>query len=308
MDKRMKSEIGKLGIIGLGRIGIPVARAFLKSGYTVFGYDSRNEAVKEFTAMGGLRLSSPSEVAHHCQTVIILVLNDIQVLEVFSGYNGLFEGTDKKCSTIICMSTINRSNLESIAKQCEEKNIGFVDCPFTGGPSRVPSGELTLIAAASQEQIKKVSPLLDVIGKVVHVGDTPGLGQAVKHCNQLFVGVVHGATMEVITLARKMNLDTALVSKIIGSGIAGNDYFRLLSDSVINSVPSPGGLGQMCKDVSIVSKTLNEVHMPAPIFRAAAAYFQRAENLGMQEREGADLITVVESISEKEDVGQHKKK
>jgi 3-hydroxyisobutyrate dehydrogenase-like beta-hydroxyacid dehydrogenase len=301
-------ENRNIGIIGLGRVGIPVARAFLKSGYTAFGYDSRNEAANEFTALGGLHLSSPSEVARHCQTIIVLVLNDIQVLEVILGYNGLLEGADKKLSTIICMSTINRSNLESIAIQCEEKNIGFVDCPFTGGPSRVPSGELTLIAAASPEQIKKVNPLLNVIGKVVHVGNTPGLGQAVKHCNQLFVGVVHGATMEVITMARKLNLDTAVVSKIIGRGIAGNDYFRLLSESVLNGMPSPGGLGQMCKDVSIVSKTLDEVHMPAHIFRAAAAYFQLAEDWGMQQREGADLIEVVERVSEKDDDGQLKRK
>ncbi len=290
----------KLGIIGLGRVGIPAAKAYIKSGYKVFGYARRPEVIKEFEEMGGIYKSSPEEVAKNCNTVIVLVLNDQQVIDVVSGDNGILKGIESG-STIIGMSTINRFNLESVAAKCAEKKVGFVDCPFTGGPARVPTGSLTLIAAAPTELIKSVTPILNIIGNVVHVGNERGMGQAVKHCNQLLVGSVHAATMEVITLARKLGLDPALVSKVIGSGIAGNDYFRLLSESVLEQKPSPGGLGQMCKDVSIVSNTVDEVKMPAYIAKAVAKYFKLAEDWGMQDREGADLIEVIEKVSSIED-------
>lgn len=282
-----------IGIVGLGRVGIPAAKAYLEAGYSVFGYARRAEVIAEFEAMGGQHRSSPEEVAREVRTVIVMVLNDAQVIEVISGEKGLLEGLDSG-SVIICMSTINRKNLESVARDCAERNIGFVDCPFTGGPARVPSGSLTLIAAAPPQLLAAVSPILDVIGNVVNAGDQPGLGQAIKHCNQLLVSSTHAATMEVIALARSLGLDPAKVCSVIASGIAGSDYFNLLSQSVLTGKPSPGGLGQMCKDVSIVANTAREAELGAYVANATAKYFSEAEALGMQNREGADLIEVVE--------------
>ena len=287
-----------IGIIGLGRVGMAAAKAYLAAGYEVFGCDKRPEVITKFQSIGGTSLQAPAEVAQHTQTLVVLVLNDAQVIEVITGAKGLLKGIQSG-ATVICMSTINRSNLEAVARQCAEKQVRFVDCPFTGGPARVPTGSLTLIAAAPPDVLASVTPVLEVIGNIVHAGDQPGLGQAVKHCNQLLVGATHAATMEVITLARKLGLDPALVTEVIGSGIAGSEYFRLLSESVLQQKPSPGGLGQMCKDVSIVANTAREVKMPAYVATAASQYFLLAEALGMQDREGADLIEVVERVSGK---------
>jgi 3-hydroxyisobutyrate dehydrogenase-like beta-hydroxyacid dehydrogenase len=287
---------GTIGIVGLGRVGIPAARAYIGAGYQVYGYARRSEVIKEFQALGGQHQPSPAKVARHADTVLVLVLNDAQVIDVVTGDNGILSGATPG-TNVICMSTINRFNLEAVAEQCRENKVGFVDCPFTGGPARVPDGTLTLIAAAPSRLLASVTPVLEVIGNVVHAGDEPGCGQAIKHCNQLLVAATHAATMEVITLARRLGLNPALVSQVVGSGIAGSDYFRLLSESVLEKTPSPGGLGQMCKDVSIVVNTAREVKMPAHVVTAASQYFLVAEALGMQAREGADLIEVVEHVS-----------
>jgi len=292
--RNQKLDIDHIGIIGLGRAGLPVARAYINNGYTVHGHDRSPEAIKTFKEIGGIHHPNSAGVGENCKIVIIMVLNDKQILEVISGETGLFNGLNSG-SIIICMSTINRSVLESIAVLCAERNLRFVDCPFTGGAARIPTGNLTLIAAAPPELIAAVTPVLEVIGNIVQVGNIPGLGQSVKYCNQLLVGTTHVATMEVIALARKLNLDAALVCKIVGSGIAGSEYFQLLSESVLNNKPSPGGLGQMCKDVSIVSNTVDEVNMLAYVAKAAAKYFKIAEERGMQNREGADLIEIVEN-------------
>lgn len=286
-----------VGIIGLGRIGLAVAKTCLNDGRKTFGYDLSPVAREGFAAAGGITLESPEEVARRADVILVLVLNDDQVTEVITGKRGILKGTGS-VSTIVCMSTINRDTLQSVASRCRAKNVAFVDCPFTGGPARIPSRSLTLIAAAPAEVLGRVRDILQAIGTIVHAGIEPGQGQAIKHCNQLLVGVTHAATMEVIILARKLGLDPALVTSVVASGIAGSDYFRLLAESVLKKTPSPGGLGQMCKDMDIVKSTLKETGMNAMVASAASGYFADALKLGMSDREGADLIEVVEQLSE----------
>lgn len=242
---------------------------------------------------GGKVLPSAREVAQKCTIVILLVLNDQQVIEVLTEPEGILKGMPPG-GIIICMSTINRNNLEKMADLCLQQDIGFVDCPFTGGPARIPDAKLTLIAAAPEKLLKKVTPILHVIGQITVAGSLPGLGQAVKHCNQLLVGITHSAVMEVITLAKTLDLDPELVCQVAGNGIAGSDYFRLLSESVLHHKPSPGGLGQMCKDVAIVVNTTRSVNFKAIVGEAAGKYFSEAEKLDLQGEEGAALIRVVE--------------
>jgi 3-hydroxyisobutyrate dehydrogenase-like beta-hydroxyacid dehydrogenase len=291
--------INKIGIIGLGRIGLPVSQAYMKAGYEVYGYDIQKEAVKTFESSGGHTQISPEALAKNCRIILILVLNDQQVIETITGRNGILKGMDSG-GIIVCMSTINRNNLESVAEICIRSNMKFIDCPFTGGPARIPDADLTLIAAGPKELMDIISPVLHVIGNIITAGEKPGQGQAVKHCNQLLVGVTHAAVMEVITLARSLQLDPELVCRVVGSGIAGSDYFRLLSESVLTHTPSPGGLGQMCKDVSIVVNTTREVKFPAYLAQATGKYFDKAKRMGLEDREGSALIEVVEHISEKD--------
>jgi 3-hydroxyisobutyrate dehydrogenase-like beta-hydroxyacid dehydrogenase len=284
-----------IGIIGLGRVGMPVAQAYIDAGYEVVGYDIRPEPLRELLKVGGKPAQSSRDVASMADTIMIMVLNDEQVLEATPG---ILAGI-RRGNVVICMSTITQTALESIWKKCEGKNIDFIDCPFTGGPARIPTHSLTLIASGKPEVLEKMRPVLNVIGKIIPAGSTPGMGQAIKHCNQLLVGITHAATMEVIMLARKMNLDPTLVAQVVGSGIAGSDYFRLLAESVLNKKPSPGGLGQMSKDMSIVNDTLNAVGFEARVALAACKYFSSAIEHGMDGCEGADLITIVEKLGVK---------
>ena len=285
-----------IGIIGLGRIGLAAAKAWLHHGYHVFGYDISDAACNHLALAGGTTARSAEEVARKAKVIIILVLNDEQAIAVMTGSDGILQGAGKD-STIICMSTIRGETLEYLAAKCAEKSVGLVDCPFTGGTARVAARTLTLIAAAPPPLLERVSVILETIGRIVYAGTRPGQGQAVKHCNQLLVGVTHAVTMEVIMLARKLGLDPAFVASVAGSGIAGSDYFRLLSESVLTARPSPGGLGQMCKDMDIVGDTLRAAGMQAYVGAAAARYFSAASRRGMGDREGADLITVVEELA-----------
>lgn len=285
-----------VGIIGLGRIGLAAAQAYLAAGFPVLGNDRRVAAMEQLKAAGGIPFHTAEAVAQRARILLILVLNDEQVIEVLTGKDGVLRSASVD-STVVCMSTINRDTIAMAAAKCGEKKVRLIDCPFTGGPARVATRTLTLIAAGPEADLDAVRPVLEVLGNIVYAGAEPGLGQAVKHCNQLLVGATHAATMEVIALARRLGLDPSLVTSVVGSGIAGSDYFRLLAESVLKKTPSPGGLGQMCKDMAIVCNTLRNVGMQAHVGTSASEYFSTAERLGMTEREGADLIEVVEAFS-----------
>ena len=290
MDKR-------IGIIGLGRCGMPAAEKFIKAGYQVFGYARRPEVIEQFQNLGGVHMENPAKVAAEVENVIVIVLNDEQVKDVVAGKNGILEGASSG-ATVICMSTINRSNLEWVADQCAQKQIGLVDCPFTGGPARVTAGTLTLIAAAAPELLEKTGPVLEVIGQITLVGDKPGMGQAVKHCNQLLVTAIHAATIELITLAEKTGADPKLVCEVAGSGIGGNDYFRLLSKAILENTTSPGGLGQLWKDVNIIVTTARELNLPLLTTFSTAQYFNMAVAQGMENEDAARLIDIIRKMIE----------
>jgi 3-hydroxyisobutyrate dehydrogenase-like beta-hydroxyacid dehydrogenase len=285
------------GIIGLGRMGMAAAKKYIKEGYKVAGYARRPEVVKEFSNAGGIVVRNGREVAERSGKVIIYVLNDQQVIEVITGPNGVLEGCHKD-TRVICMSTIDKDNLEWVAGQCAKKNVGFVDCPVTGGPARIEAGTLTLIVSTTKELLEECRPVLEVQGKINYVAEKPGLAQLVKHCNQLLVATTLAATIEVITLAKKQGLDPQLVCKVVGSGIAGSDWFRLITSNILDNTPAIGGLGQMCKDIGLVINDSRRVRTPLIVASAAYQYYLSALSLGMENAEVHELIKVLETMTD----------
>jgi len=285
-----------IGIIGLGRMGMPTAKKFIDAGFRVAGNDVRPEAMKELRSAGGEAVEDAKRVAQKAKTVIVFVLNDHQVIETISGPNGVLEGSNDS-TIIICMATIDRDNLQRVAQMCSEKGVGFVDCPCTGGPARVENGTLTMIAAAPEKLLNSCRPVLEILGEIIYAGETPGLGQAIKHCNQLLIGTTHAAVMEIIALAKKSGLDPRLVCKVVGSGIGGSDYFRLVSASVLENSPAPGGMGQLFKDINLVVNDGRRVQLPLLVATAAFHYFLAAQSLGLGNQDSSKLIQVIEKMS-----------
>jgi len=192
------------------------------------------------------------------------------------------------------MSTIDTDNLEWVVEQCAKKRVGFIDSPVTGGPARVEAGTLTLIVATSKDLLEECRPVLEVQGEITYVGEKPGLAQAVKHCNQLLVATSTAAIVELMTLAKKEGLDLRFVCKVVGSGICGSNWFRLVTSSILDNAPAPGGLGQMCKDIGLVINDSRRVRTPLIVASATHQYFLGALSLGMENADIHELIKVLE--------------
>lgn len=288
----------KIGIVGLGRCGMPAAQRFVESSFDVYGYARRAEVIEKLKAVGGKSVASPAEVAAHAPVVIVMVLNDDQVVEVITGPQGVLKGAGEG-STVICMSTINRDNLDWMLRECSARKVKFIDCPFTGGPARVANGTLTLIAAAPEPVLAPCRGILEVIGKITYAGETPGMGQAVKHCNQLLVTAIHAAAIELIILAQKTGVDPKLVCDVVGSGIGGNDYFRLLSKAILEKTSSPGGMGQLWKDINIVITSSRKHNLPLLVASAVAHYFNMSVAQGLADSDSSRMIETMLKMIEK---------
>ena len=277
-------------------MGMPTAKKFIDAGFRVVGYDIRPEAMEELRLTGAEAVEDARRVAQKVQTVIIFVLNDQQVIDTISGPNGVLEECGSG-SSVICMATIDRDNLQRAAQMCLQKGVGFVDCPCTGGPARVENGTLTMIAAAPEKTLQACRPALEVLGKIIYAGETPGMGQAIKHCNQLLICTTHAAVMEILALAKKSGLDPRIVCEVIASGIGGSDYFRLLSASLLENTPAPGGMGQLFKDISLVINDGKRAELPLLVATAAYHYFLAAQSLGLENQDSSKLIQVIEKMT-----------
>lgn len=292
-----------IGIVGLGRMGLPAGKLLIRQGYSVVGFDRNQAPLDEFVASGGAAARDPKAVAERAETIIVFVLNDEQVQSVVEDKDGLLAGV-REGACIICMSTIGQAQLEQVAALCLKKNVVFVDCPCTGGPPRAENGSLTLIAAGNKDSLDRCRPILEILGTIVHVGEVPGMGQAVKHCNQLLVSVTHAAVMEVILMARRAGLDERQVCEVIGSGVGGSDYFKLLSSSVIDKTAAPCGMSLMCKDSNIVVDSSRSMQLPLLVAGAANQYFLAAKSLGLENEESSELIKVLERFSQPTDFNE----
>lgn len=286
-----------IGLIGLGRMGMEAAKKYIALGYKVVAYARRPEVIREFTEAGGMAVANSREVAEKSGKVIVYVLNDEQVISVITGRDGILEGCHQG-TRVICMSTIDKDNLEMLAEKCEAKKVGFVDCPVTGGPARVKAGTLTLIVAGARELVEECRAVLEVQGQITYIGEKPGLGQAVKHCNQLLVATTLASTIEIVTLARKGGLDVRQVCQVIGSGICGSNWFKLITASILDNAPAPGGLGQMCKDIGLVINDGRRVRTPLLVASAAQQYYLSALSLGLENADVHELIKVIEKMTE----------
>jgi 3-hydroxyisobutyrate dehydrogenase-like beta-hydroxyacid dehydrogenase len=214
------------------------------------------------------------------------------VIDVITGPQGILKSAAEG-STVICMSTINRDNLDWMDRECRAHKVNFIDCPFTGGPARIAIGTLTLIAAAPEPVLSPCRGILEVIGKITYAGETPGMGQAIKHCNQLLVTAIHAAAIELIILAQKSGVDPKLVCEVVGSGIGGNDYFRLLSKAILENTSSPGGMGQLWKDINIVITSSRKHNLPLLVASAVSQYFNMSVAQGLADSDSSKMMDVM---------------
>ncbi len=288
----------RIGIVGLGDMGIGLARNLLKNGFELAGFDLREDRLKEFVLLGGKRGENCREVADNSDAVFVMVLNGRQVKEVVLGENGLLEGF-KSGSTIIITATINPSEVKNLEKPLSEKGINLIDTPVSGGKSGADNGTLTMMAAAKSEVFEDCKKVLEAVGQnIYHVGEDIGMGQTVKAALQALIGASFTAIFESLVLGVKAGVKAETLYEVFSSSGVSSPLFKNCTKLIMERKFKGTGshIGTMYKDLGISMNMAKENGVA--MFTTSAAYelFQSGISLFPDEDNWA-IIKLLEKIA-----------
>ena len=290
---------GKVGFIGLGIMGKPMARNLMEAGYGLVVYNRSWGAVEELAGNGAETAGSPKEVAEVCNTVITMLPDSPQVEEVVTGENGVLEGVTEG-TLLVDMSTISPVATEKVAQKAREMGASMLDAPVSGGETGAEAGTLSIMVGGSQEDFERAKPLFDVMGKtIVRVGES-GTGQVVKACNQIVVALTIEAVSEALVLGSKAGASPAKVIQVLSGGLAGNKVMEAKSENFLKHEFNPGfRLELHRKDLGIALAAGREYGVPLPV---TAIVDQVLEALVAKGSGGEDHSAMLVFI---EDLAQH---
>ena len=211
----------KLGFIGLGAMGEPMARALLRAGFSVTACAHRRRDPLERLAAEGLReAANPRAVAAQSDILITCVPDAPQVEEALFGSDGAAAGLARG-SVVIDMSTISPIASKSFSARLAGQGVGFVDAPVSGGPMRAKEGTLTIMVGADAATFARVEPVLKAMGTPHHLGEV-GMGETVKLVNQIIIAGVMVANAEALVFAKLAGADLDAVRKVIATATGSN--------------------------------------------------------------------------------------
>ncbi|TFG93778.1 MAG: NAD(P)-dependent oxidoreductase [Calditrichales bacterium] len=262
----------QVGIVGLGDMGIGMAKNLLKNGFELTGYDLRKEQLAELEKLGGKPAESCQQVAENSDTVFVMVLNGKQVHEAVLGETGLLKGL-KPGSTIIVSATINPSEVKDLLQPVAEKGINLIDSPVSGGKPGAENGTLTMMAAARKDVFDDNKKVLEAVGQnIFHVGEEIGIGQTVKASLQALIGSTFTAIFESLVLGVKAGVKAETLYEVFGSSGVSSPLFKNCTPLIMDRKFKGTGshIGTMYKDLGISLNMAKEVG--AAMFTTSAAY------------------------------------
>ncbi len=228
----------KIGMIGLGIMGKPMAKNLLKAGYDLTVSDLSPSNVEELVACGA-KSADNAEIGQNCDLVLTMVPNSPQVKAVMLGEDGVASHM-KPGSVFIDMSSINPVASKEIAAALAEKGIEMLDAPVSGGEPKAIDGTLSFMVGGKQEIFDKHKPILEAMGtSVVRCGDV-GAGNTTKLANQIIVACNIQAVAEALVLAQKAGVDPQLVFDAIRGGLAGSTVMNSKAPMMIAGIDKPG--------------------------------------------------------------------
>ncbi len=214
----------EIGFIGLGKMGLPMARRLIEAKHQLVVYDTRNETVDKLVALGAQAASSPKDVADRTETVLAS-LPSLQIsLDVATGKNGVIEG--KRVKRLVDLSTTGSQMAVRIHGLLAARNIIQIDSPVSGGVGGAEKGTLAVMVSGPRSEFDLLKPALDVIGKVFFISEKPGAGQTMKLANNYLSATAMVATSEAVVMGVKAGLDPAVMIDVINSGSGMNTASR----------------------------------------------------------------------------------
>lgn len=256
--------IERVGFVGLGIMGAPMAANLLKAGFSLTVWNRTPSRMEPLLALGASPAVSPAAVAAASEVTLSCVTNSPDVEAVALGPNGIAEGAAPGSVYIDC-STVAPETARRVAAELSLHGVAMLDAPVSGGDVGAKAGTLAIMAGGEAEVFTRCLPVLEAIGKtIVHVGPA-GSGQVVKLCNQVAGGLNLLAMAEAISLARGAGVDPAKMLEVVSAGAAGSWMLANLAPRAIHGDYAPGFMVDlMQKDLRLVLDEAARGHTPLP--------------------------------------------
>lgn len=275
----------KIGLIGLGIMGKPMARNMLKAGYDLTVYDLNAAAIEEIVAAGAKGAKSPREIGEACDVILTMLPNSPHVKAAVLGEGGVIE-TVRAGAVLIDMSSINPIASQEIAAALAERGVKMLDAPVSGGEPKAIDGTLSFMVGGEQEVFDAYKPLLETMGaSVVRCGEV-GAGNTTKLANQVVVALNIAAVSEALMLAKKAGVDPQLVFEAIRGGLAGSTVMDAKAPMMISGNFKPGfKIDLHIKDLQNAIDTAHSVGAPLPMTASVMEILQnlRADGCGQED-------------------------
>ena len=287
----------KVGFIGLGVMGRPMALHLVRAGHELSVYARRAEAAQPLVDAGARRLATPAEVAATSEVVFVMVTTGADVEDVALGEGGIVHGA-RPGTVVVDMGTIPPGTARRIAAKLAERGIETVDAPVSGGEVGAQNATLAIMAGGKAEVLERVRPLLEKLGKtIVHIGPS-GAGQVAKACNQMIMVSCIEAVAEAMLLAQRSGADPEKVRLALTGGSAGSRVLEVFGARMTARDFKAGVEARLHhKDFGILLDEAVTLGAPLPI---AAQVWQQLNALmaqGMGREDTSALLKVLEGES-----------
>ena len=296
----MAKKKGKrsVGVIGLGSMGLGVARSLLRKGFQVHAYDVRPQPLKLFAKEGGIVAPSPAEVGANADVVITLVLNAEQTEEVLLGRNGAAPRMGRG-SVVIASATVPPAYAEYLGQRLAQHGIHMIDAPVSGGAVRASSGELSIMASGSRAAFRYAQGVFDAIAaKVYRLGEAPGMGSKVKMINQLLAGVHIAASCEAMAMGIRAGVDPNVLYEVISNSAGASWMFQNRVLHILAGDYTPlSAVNIFVKDLGIVLDTGKQLTFPLPLTATAHQMYLMAGAAGHGQEDDSAVVKVFQHLS-----------
>jgi len=286
----------KIGFVGLGIMGRPMAHNLMKAGHELFVYGKRT--VPPEIRDGATVLDSLKAVAEHAEVVIVMVPDTPDVQDVLFSPDGVASGL-KPGKTVIDMSSISPIETKEFAARIVQKGCDYVDAPVSGGEVGAKAASLTIMVGGSESAFNRVKPLFELMGKnITLVGDI-GAGQTTKVANQIIVALTIEAVGEALLFASKAGADPAKVRQALMGGFASSRILEVHGERMIKRTFAPGfRIALHQKDLNLAMQSARSLGVALPQTASAAQLMNACAALGYGQEDHSALVRALEALAQ----------
>lgn len=288
----------RLGFIGLGLMGKPMATRLLEAGYTVAVHNRSQGAVRDLAGRGAIACATSREVAERAEVVMTMLPDAPDVELVLLGERGVLEGAAPG-SVVIDMTTNNPEDSARLAVRLWDKQVSMLDAPVSGGDVGARNGTLSIMVGGPRATFEACEPILKVLGHtIVHMGPQVGMGGHAKLANQILVAVTLAGMSEALVYGAKAGIDPALLVEAMSAGLARCGSLDIKAPKVLAGDFQPGGkVDSQVKDLRYAMQMARKLKVFLPVTSVVNELFHAVQYAGRGDWDHAAIITLIEEFA-----------